>query len=113
MNQMIFLDIFLLIGVLVLVIAFITYQVRRIGWMRQHGRYVTALVTSIRHEVGKTHAGFSRDNYYLTATWTNPRTGKTYTFWTWIIGHAPDYVQGSLVPVLIDPNDPKHYLMEP
>jgi len=112
MNQMLLLSIFLLISVLTLTIAFIIYQIRQLGWLRHHGKRVVALVTSIRHEVGKTRAGFARDNYYLTATWTNPRTGQTYTFWSWIMNQAPEYVQGSLVPVLIDPKDPKHYLME-
>jgi hypothetical protein len=112
MNQTIFLDIFILIGILALTIAFITYHMRRIDWLHRHGRRVVALVTSIRHETGKTAAGFSRDNYYVTATWTHPRTGRTYTFWTWVMNHAPDYVQGSLVPVLIDPSNPKRYTMD-
>lgn len=112
MNQTILFDVFLLISIVVLMVAFMLYQIRRIDWLHQHGRRIVALVTSIRHEVGKTRAGFTRDNYYLTATWTNPRTGRTYTFWTWVIGHTPDYSQGSLVPVLIDPSDPRRYLME-
>lgn len=112
MNHMLLLNIFLLLSVVALAVAFIIYQIRQVGWLRHHGKRVVALVTSIHHEVGKTQAGFARDNYYLTATWTNPRTGRTHTFWTWIMNHAPEYMQGSLVPVLIDPKDPEHYLME-
>jgi hypothetical protein len=93
-------------------VAFITYQIQQIGWLQRHGRRIVAMVTSIRHETGKTAAGFPRNNYYVTATWTHPRTGKTYTFWTWIMNHAPDYGQGSLVPVLIDPNNPGRYTMD-
>ena len=63
MNQIIFLDIFLVISVLVLMIAFITYHIQRINWLRHHGRCVVAMVTSICHETGKTGAGFLRDNY--------------------------------------------------
>lgn len=112
MDQITLLNIFLVISVLVLVIGFITYHIQRISWLHQYGRRVVAMVTSIRHETGKTDAGFSRDNYYVTATWTNSRTGKTYTFWTWMLNHAPDFGQGDLVPVLIDPNNPEHYAME-
>src|SRR5216683_1305810 len=71
----------------------------------------SAFVTSIRHETGKTAWGLSRDNYYLTATWTNPRTGRTYTFWTWIMNTKPAYTKGSLVPVLIDPKNPKRFAL--
>jgi hypothetical protein len=113
MDQITLFNIFLVTSVLVLVTGFITYHIQRISWLHQHGRRVVAMVTSIRHETGKTDAGFSRDNYYVTATWTNPRTGKTYTFWTWILNQAPDFGQGDLVPVLIDPNNPEHYALEP
>ncbi len=112
MNQSVFVDMLLIIVTLALAIAFITYQVQKIKWLQQHGRRIVAMVTSIRHETGKTPTGFPRDNYYITAKWTNPRTGRTYTFWTWIMNRCPDYTQGSLVPVLIDPNDPKRYAMD-
>src|SRR5437588_8040028 len=112
MMQPILLDALLALGTMALMLALVVYQIYKIRWLPSHGRQITAMVTSIRHETGKTAWGFSRDNYYLTATWTNPRSGRTYTFWTWVIDHAPDCMQGSLVPVLIDPRDPKRYLME-
>ncbi len=112
MNQPIFLNILLTMVTLVLAIAFVTYQIQRIGWLKHHGKHIVATVTSIRHEMGKTPAGYSSDNYYVTAKWTNPRTGRTYNFWTWVINRCPEYVQGSLVPVLIDPNDPQKYTVE-
>jgi len=96
-------------GTLALIIAFVSYQIQKIEWLKEHGRRIVATVTSIRHETGKTTAGFPRDNYYITAKWTNPRTGRTYTFWTWIMDYCPNYVQGSLVSLLIDPNDPRRY----
>lgn len=65
-------------GTMALVIVLVVYQIYRIRELRYHGKRVIALVTSIRHETGKTEAGFARDNYYVTATWTNPRTGRTY-----------------------------------
>jgi hypothetical protein len=103
------LDTFLAVGVLALVSAFVIYQVFRFRWLTSHGRQISAIVTSIRHETGKTAWGIARDNYYLTAKWTNPRTGRTYTFWTWIMNSTPPYTKGSLVPVLIDPKNPNRF----
>jgi len=92
-------------------IAFVVYQISRTRWLARHGRQIIAVVTSIRHETGKTAWGFSKDNYYVTATWTSPRTGRTYTFWTWIMNSHPVYTKGSLIPVLIDPNHPERYAL--
>jgi len=103
-------DILLAAGTLVLIVAFITYQIQRTERLKQHGRRIIATITSIRHETGKSF-GLTRDNYYVTAKWTNPRTGRSYTFWTWIINSCLSYRQGDLVPVLIDPNHPERYAM--
>lgn len=99
-------------GTMALMISCVIYQIYKIKWFRYHGKRIIAMVTSIRHETGKTTGGFSRDNYYITATWTNPRTGQTYTFWTWIMNSRPSYTKGSLVPVLIDPKNPKRYTLD-
>lgn len=99
-------------GTIALIMTFMAYQIYKIGWLRSHGRQIIAMVTSIRHETGKTAWGFSRDNYYVTATWTNPRTGRRHTFWTWVMNSRPAYTKGSLVPVLIDPNNPKRYTLD-
>jgi len=112
MYQPVFFDVLLVAGTLACTIVFIIYQIQKIEWLKRHGRRIVAAVTSIRHETGKSPAGFSRDNYYVTAKWTNPQTGRTYTFWTWIMNHCPDYTQGSLVPVLIDPNNPNRFTMD-
>jgi hypothetical protein len=107
--QTLLLDMLLAAGTVALMIVLVVYQIHRIRWLPAHGKLVTAMVTSIRHETGKTAQGFPRDNYYLTATWTSPRTGRTYTFWTWVMNRRPAYTQGSLIPVLIDPNNPNRY----
>ncbi len=101
----------LVLGTLALISAFVVYQVYRFRWLTSHGRQISAMVTSIRHETGKTAWGLSRDIYYLTATWTNPRTGRTYTFWTWVMNSTPAYTKGSLVPVLVDPKNPKRFAL--
>ena len=99
-------------GTIVLMIAFIAYQINKIRWLRSHGRQIIAVVTSIRQETGKTAWGVTRDNYSVTATWTNPRTGRTYTFWTWVMHSRQAYTHGSLIPVVIDPNNPKRYVLD-
>jgi hypothetical protein len=111
MLQPVLLDTLLIVGTIALINAFVDYQIYLIRWLPDHGRQITALVTSIRHETGKSAWGISRDIYHLTATWTNPHTGRTYTFWSWIIHSSPAYTKGSLVPVLIDPKNPKRYAL--
>ncbi|HZU65710.1 MAG TPA: DUF3592 domain-containing protein [Ktedonobacteraceae bacterium] len=112
MNTSLLTAVSLTAGTMALIIAFVAYQIHQMQWLKHHGRRIVAMVTSIRHEMGKTSAGFTRDNYYVTATWTHPRTGKTYTFWTWMIDRVPNYEKGSLVPVLIDPNHPERFAMD-
>ncbi|HYB01422.1 MAG TPA: DUF3592 domain-containing protein [Ktedonobacteraceae bacterium] len=112
MLQTLLLNILFIVGALALISAFVIFQVYRIRWLTSHGRQISAMVTSIRHETGKTDWGMSRDNYYLTAKWTNPNTGRTYTFWTWIMNSTPTYKKGSLVPVLIDPKNPNRFAMD-
>lgn len=99
-------------GTMVLMILLVIYQIYRMRELQAHGKRVIALVTSIQHETGKTAAGFKRDNYYVTATWTNPSTGCTYTFWTWLMNTRPTFTQGSLIPVLIDPKNPRRYELD-
>ena len=111
MMQPLLLDTLLALGTMALMISLVVYQIYQVRWLPYHGRQIIAMVTSIRHETGKTEWGFSRDNYYLTATWTHPRTGRTYSFWTWIMNSSPAYTKGDLVPVLIDPNNLKRYAL--
>jgi hypothetical protein len=99
----------LALGAMSLMISLVVYQIYKARWLAHHGRQIIAMVTLIRREAGKSAWGFSRDNYYVTAAWTNPRTGRRYTFWTWIMGSSPVYTRGSLIPVLIDPRNPGRY----
>lgn len=112
MGEGFMLQLLLALGTIILLISCVIYQIYKINWLRFHGKRIIAMVTSIRHETGKTEAGFPRDNYYVTATWTNPRTGRTYIFWTWVINARPTFTMGSLIPVLIDPGNPRHYALD-
>jgi hypothetical protein len=105
------LQILLALGAMSLMISLVVFQIYQVRWLAHHGKQVIALVTSIRHESGKSAWGFSRENYYVTAAWTNPRTGRRYTFWTWIMNSRPAFTQGSLIPVMIDPRHPERYAL--
>jgi hypothetical protein len=104
-------QILLVSGLVTLVVALVAYQIYQMRWLSHHGRKVIALVTSIKQETGKSPWGFARDNYYVTAAWTDPRTGRRYTFWTWIMNSRPSFTKGSLIPVLIDPGNPECYTL--
>src|ERR1700693_6555044 len=105
------LDTLLALSTLALISAFVVYQVYQFRRLTSHGRQISALVTSIRHETGKTAWGLSRDTYYLTARWTNPSTGRTYTFWTWIMNSNPAYTKGSPGPGLFDHKNQKRFAL--
>ncbi len=62
------LDTLLGLATLALISTFVVYQVSQFRWLISHGKQIGAMVTSIRHETGKTAWGISRDTYYLTAT---------------------------------------------
>ena len=104
-------QILLTAGLLILMAALVAYQIYQARWLAHHGRQISAVVTSIKQETGKSLWGFERENYYVTAAWTNPRTGKRHTFWTWIMSNRPSYTKGSLIPVLIDPGNPECYTL--
>ena len=96
-------------GLVILVVSLVAYQMYQAKWLTCHGKRIIAVVTSIRQETGKAAWGMVRENYYVTAAWTNPRTGQRHTFWTWIMNCRPSYTKGSLIPVLIDPRNPNCY----
>lgn len=112
MDSIFLIDLLLAAATLVLIIILIYYQVWKINWLQHHGRRIIATITAIRHEKKKTSTGAVRDFAYVTARWTDPRTGQTYTFWKWLVDNHVSYTTGYLVPILIDPRHPRRYQME-
>lgn len=112
MNQTMFLDLVLAVGTMLLLLGFVIYQVQKNYWVTHHGRRIIATITSMQRKVDKSRLGWTHENYYVTAQWTSPQTGKTYTFWTWKLDQRPTYQPGNLVPVLIDPHNPNQYVIE-
>ena len=103
----------LLIGLVVAVIIFFVLpfilMVRKARWMEKRGERIVARVTSVQHDKKRASTGATRHFYTVTATWTSPRTGQTYTFWKYFFDEDPDKSISELVPVIIDPRNPKRY----
>lgn len=112
MNGTMVLDGLLSLGTVAIFVSFIFAQAHRIKWLHEHGQRIIALVTRVHHETNQNRLGFACDNYYLTAKWTDPRSGKTTLFDTWTKDRPPVYKVGDLVPVLIDPCHPGRYEVE-
>jgi hypothetical protein len=93
----------------VIVALLITYQVRKANWLEKRGERIVAEVTDVKHDQRRASTGISHDFYSVTAIWTNPKTGRTYTFWKYIFDKDPHCEPGKLVPILIDPHNPRRY----
>jgi hypothetical protein len=82
---------------------------RKARWIKQRGERVVAKVTSVQHDKKKASTGAMHHFYTVTAVWTHPGTGQTYTFGKYFFDEDPDKSFSTLVPVIIDPRNPKRY----
>ena len=80
---------------------------RNEGWYRRKGDPIKARVTQIKDTASTAEEPVWR----LKATWTDPNTLKSYTFEK-IFPERPNYRAGDFINVLIDPKDPKRYLVD-
>jgi hypothetical protein len=84
------------------------------GWLQQartsdrldrNGKRIVATITSIEKLPGPC--------YIITASWTDPRTGVSYTFESDPDPRPPErYVEGAPIAVLLDPANPWRYRLE-
>ncbi len=81
---------------------------RNEGWYRRKGDPVKARVIQIKDSTTNEAA---EPVWRLKAIWTDPTSLKTYTFEK-IFPERPNYRAGDFINVLIDPKDPKHYLID-
>ena len=72
--------------------------------LRQFGRKVDAKFREVR-------PGFD-DEYRIVAQWHDPGAGKVYVFESDPIGFDPSEFIAGTVPVYIDPDDPRRYLVD-
>ena len=103
----------LIIGLPVAVTVFfvlpIIFLVRKARWIEQRGEHIVAQVTTVQHDRKRASTGAIHHFYTITATWTSPLTGQTYTFWKYFFDEDPDRAFSELVPVIIDPRNPRRY----
>lgn len=76
-------------------------------WLDQHGEIVSATVTRIKRRVGEEGGRY----YVLTAQWTDPRTGSTYTFRK-RKNRLPQYSEGSHIQVVVNQSNPGDYAIK-
>ena len=106
MDRILLIQLLLLAILFALFIAVLSYMGWEFNRLRHHGRRIIATITDISYGIGNSHAQFSQNHPYVTAMWTDPVTGRAYTFWQLAAENKPSYKIGSLVPILIDPKHP-------
>ncbi|HET9999576.1 MAG TPA: DUF3592 domain-containing protein [Ktedonobacteraceae bacterium] len=87
----------------------IIFMVRKARWIEKRGERIVAKVTSVQHDKKKASTGAMHHFYTVSAVWTNPGTGHTYTFWKYFFDEDPDKPISDMVPVIIDPRNPRRY----
>ena len=112
MDKILLIDLLLLAALLTLIIVVVSYVGREFSQLHHHGRRIIATITNISYGIGNSASQFSQDHPYVTARWTDPVTGCSYTFWQLAAENKPFYKIGSLVPILIDPKHPTYYEMQ-
>ena len=94
----------LLIAITLLVIGhFVWSQVSTSRWLSRYGTSISALITQVIKEQ-------AHQTCFVTAAWTDPRTGRRWTFrgWQFYRGHHV----GQLITVRLDPTSPSCYTLE-
>jgi hypothetical protein len=94
-------------GFLLFFIILIGIAERHRKWLYQHGEIVSATVTRIRRKTGEEGGRY----YVVTAQWTDPRTGSTYTFRK-RKNRRPEYSEGSHIQVVVNQNKPGDYAIK-
>lgn len=121
--------------VFIIVLCFIGFGIvqtflraQQVDELRRSGTRVAATVTNVLHQHTQTNPGMPpnaatgmpataptyRDDWYVEAAWTDPRTGASYTFKSDRLTRADAlrYAAGQPITVLVNPNDPTQYYVE-
>ncbi len=118
----------LMVGMIVAMVLRAMTRARQVDELRRSGTRVAATVTNIQHRRVQTNAGMPpnpatggaipaptyRDDWFIEAEWTDPRTGVTHRFKSDRLSEfdARRYAAGEPITVLVDPNDPATYYVE-
>ncbi|HLI05309.1 MAG TPA: YIP1 family protein [Ktedonobacteraceae bacterium] len=113
-------DIYELLGSIVglFAVAFL-FTILILSWVRgaagskQPGRRIVATVTRVDWQppVGISAGNPSQGSYIVTAVWTDPQSGRVYTFWQ-RFDRPPRCRQGGPVSIVLDSSNPGRYSME-
>ncbi|MBA2680216.1 MAG: hypothetical protein H0U76_17695 [Ktedonobacteraceae bacterium] len=103
MTSLIELDILLFVIALLVIGRFVWSQVSNSRWLSQYGTSISALITQVRREQ-------ARQACFVTAAWTDPRTGRRWTFRGWQLDR--DYQVGQFIAIRLDPTSPSCYTLE-
>jgi len=104
MDSIIILDLTLTGALLLLIASFVRFHISHHRWLKAHGTDIGALITYVRRD------NIAHQTCQLTANWTDPRTGRRWTFrgFRLDLGYQP----GQLIGVRLDPRRPSRYLMD-
>ena len=94
-------------GPLLLFIVLIGIAERHRKWLDQHGEIVSATVTRIKGKWGEEGGRY----YVVTAQWTDPLTGSTYTF-SERRNRRPHYSEGNHIQVVVNQSKPGDYTIK-
>jgi hypothetical protein len=104
MDSIVILDLILTGALLLLFIGYVRFQVSTHRWLKAHGTDVSALITEVRRD------NIAYQTCLLIAGWTDPRTGRRWTFKGFRLDLG--YQAGQLIGIRLDPRHPSHYLMQ-
>ena len=84
---------------------------QRADWLRQHGRRVRTSFTGV--ELNQSLRVNGRSPYHIVSQAADPATNAVRVFQSENIWFDPsEYIKGETIEVLVDPNDPKKYVMD-
>jgi len=104
MPSIIILDLTLSGTLLLLVTGYVGFHVFNHRWIKAHGTDVGALITEVRRD------NIAHQTCTLIASWTDPRTGRRWTFKGFRLDLG--YQAGQLIGIRLDPRHPSRYLMQ-
>lgn len=106
-----------LLSIFACICIYIISMVLKVCWLKLYGIRITGTVTEIqsseiwvRDNFGYMH---KEDWHFILAEWRDPWTQQVYVFESHALrSHPTDYPSGSSINLVINPQNPKIYLME-
>jgi len=96
-------------GITILVISALSS--RKEKWLRESGKAITTEFQGV--EVNTSVRVNNRHPYQIVSQWLDPATNEVYVFKSKNIWFNPEeFIQSNEIRVLMDPNNPKKYLMD-